>query len=101
MNGGSSLPSWYYAKAGAPAGQQAGPFAWEQLVSLTQAGAIAPADLVWDPSLPQWLPAAQIQGLLPVAPSGAPYQPYPGQPAPAAKSGGRSRLAWVIPWQPW
>ena len=102
---------WYLTKRGSPPGQHAGPFAWEQLVSYARAGTIAPDDLVWNPQLPQWLPAGQVSGLFaPAVFSGAPdpysptvsqprapYQPYPGQ-APA-DSGRKSRswLAWVIP----
>jgi hypothetical protein len=107
----SVTTDWYYAKRGAPHGQQAGPFTWEQLFSHARAGAVAPDDLVWHPQLPQWLPAGQVSGLFPAAAfpggpgpyppdaaqPGAPYQPYAGQ-LPASSTGrGRSWLAWVIP----
>jgi N-acetylneuraminic acid mutarotase len=65
VNGDSTTPSWYYAKAGAVDGQQAGPVSWEQLYSLAQAGALTPTDLVWNPQLPNWVTAAEIPGLVP------------------------------------
>jgi N-acetylneuraminic acid mutarotase len=110
MNGGSMTSDWYYSKTGAPGGQQSGPFSWDQLCQLARSGALAPADLVWNPSLPTWTPAVQIPGLLPAAPfsaapaaysapvqPGAAYQPYPGQPAAYPTGRSRSWLAWVIP----
>ncbi len=80
---------WFYMKAGAPAGQQVGPFTWQQLVAAVQAGALAPADMVWHQSMPAWLPALQIQGLFPGYQNSAVTAPLPRR--------GRSRMAWVIP----
>lgn len=112
---------WYYSKPGVSGAEQVGPFSWEQLFAQAQTGALAPADLVWNPQLPQWTPAAQVPGLFPAGawpgaqaayPGAAQpvpqaqqpwtgyHQPYPGQssgPYPTAKAGGRSWLAWVIP----
>lgn len=119
MNGDPSTPSWYYSKAGVPGGPQVGPFPWEQLQSLAQTGTLSPADLVWNPQLPQWTPAVQIQGLFPAAafpgtqppyapapqpgaqwpgaqPGGA-YGPYPGQPAAHSAPRHVPWLAWAIP----
>jgi hypothetical protein len=79
---------WFFLKAGAPAGQQVGPFTWQQLVAAAQTGALAPVDVVWHQSLPAWLPASQIQGLFP-------YQ-WPAAMAPPPRRR-RSRLTWVIP----
>jgi hypothetical protein len=92
MSTGTMTSDWYYCRRGAPAGQQVGPLTWEQLYSQAQSGQFGPDDLVWNPQLPDWLPAAQIPGLVPAA--------YPGayQPAARPKSGGRSHLlAWLIP----
>jgi hypothetical protein len=94
---------WYYSKAGASVGQQAGPFSWEQLVSLAQAGAISPTDLVWNPSLPQWLPAAHVVGLIQTAaqwqapPAAAAQQPRPGHPSAAGGGQRGSWLKWALP----
>jgi hypothetical protein len=119
MNGDSSTPSWYYSKAGVPGWEQVGPLSWEQLQSLAQSGALSPVDSVWNPQLPQWTPAAQIQGLfaatsspgvqppyVPAAQPGAqwagvqpaaPYAQYPGQPAAYLAPRRRSWLVWAIP----
>jgi hypothetical protein len=97
---GESTSVWYYSKAGAQAGQQIGPVSWEQLLSLAQTGVLTSADMVWNPQLPQWVPVAQIPGLVPAAAfagqQGAYYPPYQG-PYGVPKKGGVSRLAWVIP----
>lgn len=118
VNAGASDRDWYYAKTDTPSGQQAGPFGWEQLRSLALAGAIAPTDLVWHPSLPQWVPAAQIGGLFPVgafrpaqpaAPSVAPPRPpnewvagmatgpFEAPPAPLTPAPARRPRPWLLP----
>jgi hypothetical protein len=92
MGAGSMVSGWYYSKPGAPAGQQEGPFTWEQFYAQARAGTIAPDDLVWHPQLPQWLPAAQVPGLLAAAAQPGSAQPgmtrpettQPGAPAGAA-----------------
>ena len=55
---------WYMLKQKGTAGQEAGPYAWEQLYELAQTGAVQPGDLVWNAQMPGWLPAAKIPGLL-------------------------------------
>ena len=49
---------WYYADPSAPGGQ-VGPFTWEQLFSVAQAGKLTPATQIWNPGLPHWVPAGQ------------------------------------------
>lgn len=61
---------WHHLRGGASAGQQVGPLTWEQLLGLRFSGALGPADLVWHPALPQWIPAAQVQGLFPAGTQG-------------------------------
>jgi hypothetical protein len=56
---------WYFAKAGASAGSETGPFAWEELYHLAQTGALQPTDLVWNPKLPRGVNAGLIPGLFP------------------------------------
>jgi GYF domain 2 len=73
---------WYFLKSGAVAGQQVGPLTWEQVHAARSSGSLQPSDLVWHPTMPQWSPAAQIQGLFPAAVQPAPYQPAPYQPMP-------------------
>jgi hypothetical protein len=90
MTTGSMASGWYYSKRGAVAGQQAGPLTWEQLYAQAQDGTLAPDDLVWHSELPDWLPAAQIQGLFPT-----PYPaqtPYSSAPQPPAR-----RRSWLLP----
>jgi hypothetical protein len=64
VNGDATTPSWYYAKTGAVDGQQVGPVSWEQLVSLSQTGALSATDLVWNPQFPSWVTVAEVPGLL-------------------------------------
>lgn len=118
VNAGASNSDWYYAKTDTPSGRQAGPFAWEQLRSLALAGAIAPTDLVWHPSLPQWVPAAQIGGLIPEGafgsaqaagpavappppdnewPPGMATGPFEAPPAPVTPAAARGRRPWLLP----
>jgi hypothetical protein len=112
---------WYYARRGDPAAAQAGPLTWEELYARARAGALGADDLVWNPQLPEWLPAGQIPGLLPESavaaptvspvttaaapvPVGSPYPPaayspgaYPiaaQSPAPRRRA---SLLTWLIP----
>ena len=65
-----------------------------ELRSLAGAGVLGPADLVWHPSLPQWVPAGQVGGL---------FAPLPGPVAQSLRhsrpdaSGRRSRrLLWLV-----
>ena len=67
MNSGAMETGWYSLKQGAPAGQQSGPHTWGELYAQAQSGTLVPDDLVWNPQLPQWTPAAQIPGLVPVS----------------------------------
>ena len=50
---------WYYSKNG----QQFGPIEIADLNNLYATGQIAPTDLVWNPEMPQWLPAHQIPAI--------------------------------------
>lgn len=88
--------SWYFAKAGAPAGQEAGPFSWDQLFSLAQAGEVTPADLVRSAQQAEWVKAGQMPGLFRTAAAVGGQGPYPGTGpfAPAAAAAPHS-------WYPW
>lgn len=67
MGPDSTMSGWYYAKAGAPVGQETGPLSWEELYLLARAGTVAPEDLVWNPKLPRGVTAGQMPGLFPSA----------------------------------
>ena len=51
---------WYYAVAG----RQEGPVALPALQQLLASGKLRPVDLVWNPSMTQWAPAASITALM-------------------------------------
>jgi N-acetylneuraminic acid mutarotase len=82
VNGDATTPSWYYAKTGAVDGQQVGPVSWEQLVSLTQTGALTATDLVWNPQFPSWVTVSEVPGLVaPPLPRMRDTPPEMGRPA--------------------
>ena len=84
MGADAMTTGWYSTKRGAPAGEQSGPFTWEELYALAQSGVFAPDDLVWHPQSPQWTAAAQIPGLLATAFSASPAGPRAPATLPAA-----------------
>lgn len=111
MSPDSTPTDWYYHKPDVPGAQPIGPVTWDQLRSLAETGALASHDVVWNATLPQWFPAAQISGLMPaavdgptiaatIAPAGTSaqaggvYQPLHAQPGPPPR--GR-RPSWVLP----
>ncbi len=54
------MDQWYYAKGG----QQNGPITLGELQGLLRSGALDPTgDLVWNPSMTDWLPAVQVPAL--------------------------------------
>jgi hypothetical protein len=54
------MTQWYYAKGG----QQHGPVPQEELLNLLRSGALDSAkDLVWNPTMKDWLPASQLAEL--------------------------------------
>jgi hypothetical protein len=55
--------NWYMMSEG----QQLGPYTGEQMVQFGQEGRVAPDSLVWTEGMAEWLPASQIEGLLPAA----------------------------------
>ncbi|MBN1630110.1 MAG: DUF4339 domain-containing protein [Thermoleophilia bacterium] len=102
MTAGSTASGWYYLKAGAPAGQQMGPLTWQALVSAAQSGALTPADPVWHSTLPQWVPAGQVQGIFaPSVPAvqtpAAGRQPISHPPAAYPARVKHAWLAWAMP----
>ena len=71
----SDIQYWNYIDA---AGQQHGPIAVDQLQQLVAAGQVTAQTNVWTEGMAEWLPAAQIEGLIPV-----PVQPVAVQRAGA------------------
>lgn len=53
--------TFYYMQGG----QQLGPVTASQLKQMLSSGQLRPHDLVWQPGMPAWTPAAQVPGLCP------------------------------------
>jgi len=71
------MEQWHYTKNG----EQHGPVSIEDLRSLIGSGGINPAtDLVWNPSMTDWCPAAEIPVLMGATPSPATTGLEPTQP---------------------
>jgi hypothetical protein len=66
------VSDWYFTRQDAPVRQKSGPCSWEQPRALANAGALNSADLVWHPTLPAWIVAEQVVGLLPAKAGPAP-----------------------------
>lgn len=86
MSPDAMTSGWYYAKAGAPVGQEIGPLSWQELYLLAQDGTLVPADLVWNPKLPRGVTAGQVPGLFPslVIPESPAAEMVPPLRAPSA-----------------
>src|SRR3989338_4108671 len=52
---------WYYVKDG----ESQEPVAWNVLIQMARAGKIGPHDQIWNESLPRWVPASAVEGLIP------------------------------------
>jgi hypothetical protein len=77
------MSEWHYASGGV----RQGPVTSEALQAMAASGALGPQDLVWNPTLPNWVAASTVQGLNFGA--GAPRAPVAGQAAnPAGQYGG-------------
>lgn len=77
-------PNWYLFSEG----QQLGPFTGEQMVQFGQEGRITAETMVWAEGMAEWLPAAQVPGLLPevVAAPVAAAAPAPGWAPPGTRT---------------
>ncbi len=83
------MSEWFYAQGR----EKKGPVPQTQLVEFLKLGVVTPGTLVWNRSMEQWLPAAQVPGLLNPAPEPAPQAPAapaatpePAAPEPAAQT---------------
>ena len=50
---------WYYARKG----ERFGPVPLAKVRALAEQGWLMPTDLVWNPGMPDWQPAASVKGL--------------------------------------
>jgi len=53
------MSQWYYTRNR----QQNGPVSFEELKQIAANGGISPSDMVWNPPMPDWIPASSVQGL--------------------------------------
>jgi hypothetical protein len=95
----SMATGWYFAPSGAAPGGRVGPLTWNELWAARCSGSLQPADLVWHPTLSDWTPATEVQGLFPAAVAPPAYQPaaYEQGAYPTAARSGSRVLAWLIP----
>lgn len=95
---------WVVRRPSDPSGTQGGPYSWEQLFALARDGVVPPTDLVWHPTLPEWLPANKVPGLFPAAAPTAPVTPQqpvaPIAPAVAPSAVTQTAYAPQTPAQP-
>jgi len=73
---------WMVRRPSDTSGTQGGPYSWEQLFELARDGVVPPTDLVWHPSLTEWLPASTVPGLFPSAAATIAPTPPSASPAP-------------------
>ena len=97
-----SEATWYCAKDG----QRLGPFSFAQLRQMMMAGALGPADLVWQEGLTDWTAAGIVPGLFPAppplpsraddqAPLSEPLAPNAHEPVPPSEPTTRcSKCGW-------
>lgn len=55
---------WYLARSG---GEPEGPFTTAELAAQARTGTLTPSDRVWTPEFPEWVDAASVPALYPVA----------------------------------
>jgi hypothetical protein len=53
------MSQWHYARGG----QQNGPVTFEELRTMVRSGELEPADLVWNPSMKDWVAAGSVEGI--------------------------------------
>ncbi len=72
------MTQWYYANDG----QQVGPIEEPEFKNLIAAGGITPETQVWTEGLEQWVPAGDVEGLIPSAADSLPEQSFQHQAFP-------------------
>ncbi len=73
---------WYVRGSDGAEEWQTGPFTWEELLAFVPENRLLPDNLVWHPSMSEWIAARNVAGLFPEAP--ATPVPEAAAPAPAA-----------------
>lgn len=58
----SMAAGWYYVAKGT-VDQRVGPLTWAELYTAGSSGSLQSDDLVWHPTMPEWLPASSVPGL--------------------------------------
>jgi hypothetical protein len=79
---------WYIYKDG----EQQGPFTWEKLTGMAQAGEISPDDLVIGEGMSEWISGSKVEGLFPKPAFSPPPPPpkaqVPPPPPPVSQNAG-------------
>ena len=78
---------WYVGRDEGTSPWKGGPYAWAELVAFAREGRVSASDLVWHATLPEWLPASEVSGLL------TEVAAVPAARAAAAKPAGGTRSA--------
>jgi hypothetical protein len=71
------VEEYYYSREG----QRLGPVPGDQLKQLASSGQLQPNDLIWKEGMANWIQAARVKGLFPVAAPQPPEIPVGGPPA--------------------
>lgn len=98
----SSDSQWFYSDAQK---KQQGPVSFAQLQQLAAVGQIQPDSLVWNESMPNWTPAAEVSGLLPEgaapsAPASQSTNPYATPATSNSPAVSAASMDYQIPTQP-
>ncbi len=73
---------WFYSVGG----EQIGPVSWDALKQLVGERKVAAGDLVWNESMPEWVEARTVTGLIPQAPAIRKPPPLPARANPTTNT---------------
>lgn len=94
----SNAGTWYYAVAG----NQAGPVSFDQLRTLCSKGEVRSDDRVWTDGMSQWIPAREVNGLLPTVTLHIPTAlPHPGHTGSATNTLSNEVVSLLTDTRPW
>ncbi len=80
---------WFYSVGG----EQIGPVSWDALKQLVGERKVAAGDLVWNESMPEWVEARTVTGLIPQAPATRKPPPLPAKANPTTDAAAPSITA--------